>query len=130
MPVDPPNITPPTTARVEIDGMLLDPFRVHGKPFTLPGYDGLPFRGPRPDLKENDSEERLPQPGMQVSVNVLDLSKPEDLEYYGRISQLVANGYAQISFEERKFVEEKKGWLVLVRWFMLYSCLPRPVARG
>jgi len=120
----------PETKRPGIPRELLDPYHVHGQTLTLPGFDGLPFRGPRPDLKETDAPENQPRPGMQVNVHILDLSKPEDLEYYEQISQLVGNGYAQISFEERKFVEEKKTWLVLLRWFLLYTCLPSPVQRG
>lgn len=116
---DRPALPPVTTVRPSLDPRLLDPTGSHKKPLSFPGYDGIPFRGVVPDLKESDQEQ--PQVGSQVYVNILDLSNAEDLDYYGKISQLVGNGFAQISFEERQFIQEKGSWLVLIRWMLHYA---------
>ena len=119
---------PKAEPKPRFDPRLLDPTGAAGKPLVFPGYEGVPFRGTVPNIKESDPDEQRPQLGMQVRVDILDLSKPEDLEYYGQISQMVGNGFAQISFEERQFIEEKKSWLVLLRWMLHFAYMPNPSA--
>jgi hypothetical protein len=85
----------------------------------------LPFRGAIPALKEDDPPERRPQVGSQVRVDLLVLSDPKDLAYYQEIWQVVANGYGQISCEERRYDEDLKSWRVMVRWFLSYAYVPK-----
>jgi len=106
----------------EIDPKLLDPHSLSKASFTLPGFDGYPFRGPVPDLKEQD--ERQPQVGVETHVDLFDLAKPEDLDRYRQVIQLVGHNYAQISVEERKWVDEKKSWMIFLRWMLYYTYLP------
>ncbi len=113
---------PAVPERKPFDSRLLDPTGAHRKPLSFPGYEGIPFRGSIPDLKESDPLQ--PQVGSQVYVHCLNLADPKDLEYYGQISQMVGNGFAQISFEERQFVAENKSWLVLIRWMLHYAYMP------
>jgi hypothetical protein len=105
--------------RKEVLG-LLDPHSIHKKEFTFPGYNGIPFRGSPPLLKEDDPPEKQPQLGMQLFVTVLELNKPDDLEYYQRICQLVGNGVAQISFEDKQWDAGLSNWKVLIRWMLYY----------
>jgi hypothetical protein len=111
--------------RSEIPTELLDPHGVHSKPYVFPGSEGMPFRGTVPMLKEDDPPERQPQMGSQVQVDILVLSDTEDLKRYRDICQLVANGFGQISYEERKYDEDVKNWRVLVRWFLTYAYVPK-----
>ena len=111
-----------------LDQRLIDPFRLHRQSVTLPGIDGIPFRGPTPDLKEDDSERKRPQLGEKVGLRQLNLADPADMEEYRRIAQMVGNGYAQISFEERVYDASIMSWRVLIRWMEHYYFVP-PSAR-
>jgi hypothetical protein len=95
-----------------------------GKDFVYPGLEGLPFRGTPPTIKEDDPFEKRPQIGMQTHVRVLDMDDPADLKLYTDIAQLVADGVAQISFEERHWVESKETWKVLIRWIVSFYYMP------
>ena len=108
--------------------VLIDPTK--GKmdePPVLPGWNGRPFRGPIPHLREGDPE---PKEGAKVHVDVLDLSKKEDLGKYRELSQMVANGFAMISFEKQEYDPVKKNWRVLVRWYEVFAYMPDAVSRG
>lgn len=109
----------------QFDARLLDPAGSHGSALTFPGHDGLPFRGAVPQLKEDDPTEKQPQVGCQLYVDILDLAKPGDLEHYRNICQMVANGYAQVSYEDRRYDEELKNWRILLRWFLNYAYVPK-----
>ena len=111
--------------------LLLDPTngRMSDDP-VLPGWNGRPFHGPVPHLKEDDPEHRQPKEAAKVHVDVLDLAIKGHRDRYREISQLVANGFAMISFEEREYDKAKKNWRVLVRWFELFAYVPPSVSRG
>jgi len=109
-----------------MDPKLQDPHKTHNKDSVLPGHNGLPFRGPVPNLKDSDPVQ--PEVANQVFVHVLNLTDKEDLKTYQKICQMVGNGYAQISFEEREYDKEAKNWRVLIRWMLLYTHMPREAA--
>lgn len=106
----------------ELDPQLIDPYGMLDKQSVLPGFDGLPFRGRVPSLKDTDRVQ--PQTSSQVYVHVLDLSNEKHLKLYRQICQVVGNGMAQISVEERKYDEEKKNWRVFIRWMLNYTHMP------
>lgn len=111
--------------------LLLDPTDGRmDQPPILPGWNGRPFRGPVPHLKEDDPDYRQPKEAAKVHIDVLDLSIKLHQGKYQKISQMVANGFAVISFEERKYDEVKKNWRVLVRWFEVFAYMPPAVAGG
>jgi hypothetical protein len=93
-------------------------------PPILPGFQGVPYRGMIPDLKTEDPDHIQPQIGQKVHIEVLDLSKDPDLERYRIVSQMVANGFAVISKEDVRFVEESKNWRVFIRWLELFAYDP------
>lgn len=108
--------------RAKLPDKLIDPAGVFTQPMVLPGLEGLPFRGDSiPDLKEADPDKFRPQVGQQIFANVLDLSNEEDMRYYQQILQLVGNGFAQISVEERKYDNAIKSWRVFIRWILYYG---------
>jgi len=106
----------------DLDPQLVDPYGMHGKESILPGFDGLPFRGRVPNLKETDRVQ--PQVAAQVHVHVLDLSKSEDMKLYRKICQVVGNGMGQISFEKHEYDEDIKNWRVFIRWMLNYAHMP------
>lgn len=106
----------------DIKPELVDPHGVKNSPGVFPGMNGIPFRGHIPDLKSTDSAQ--PQMGQQVHVDLITLSTREALQQYERISQLIANGTGQISFEERQYDPAVKTWRVLIRWCEFYMHMP------
>lgn len=105
---------------------LLDPHRVGNQNFVLPGYDGLPFRGNAiPFLKEDDPASRQPQVSYEPHVWILDLSKQEDLDDYRSVYQLVTNGSAIISAEERQYDADAKNWRIFLRWALVFTHMPK-----
>ena len=106
---------------------LLDPTGTHSAPSILPGFQGLPFRGKIPNLKEDDAEFRQPQSTSQLFIRVFDLSKKEDLAYYEKVCQLVANGFATVSVEEKVYDDSIHSWRVLLRWMIDYAYVKKDV---
>jgi hypothetical protein len=109
---------------------LIDPHAVLNKEFVFPGLEGLPFRGSVPTIKEDDPPEKRPQMGTQAFVKILELDKEEDLQTYVDIAQLVANGVAQISFEDKRWIEEKQNWKVLIRFMLVFYHMPAGAQTG
>jgi hypothetical protein len=109
---------------------LIDPHSVLNKEFVFPGLGGLPFRGPVPAIKEDDPPEKRPQMGMQAFVKILELDDDEDMQTYMDIAQLVANNIAEISFEDRRWIEEKKNWKVLIRFTVIFYHMPAGAQTG
>ena len=107
---------------------LLDPHQTKDKDFTLPGWDGMPFRGPIPYLKESDPDYRQPQVAYEPHVWILDLSLKEDLEDYRSVYQLVTNGAAVISAEERQYDQDSKNWRIFLRWALVFTHIPKETA--
>ena len=109
-----------------IDPRLLDPSGVaNSSKVSFPGFDNIPFRGPVPTLKENDPDHLKPQVACKVHVQQFDMSNKEHMEEYSKMAQLVGNGFAQISFEERVYDAELKSWRILIRWFEVYTFDPQ-----
>jgi len=90
-------------------------------------YEGFPYVGPPFDFKDDDPDEFRPQKKLNACVAQFDLSKPEDMEQYRGISQRIANGLAQISFEEKNYDEDTKTWRIFMRWLEPYF-VPPPAA--
>ena len=90
-------------------------------------YEGFPYVGPPFDFKDDDPDEFRPQKKLNACVAQLDLSKPEDMEQYRGISQRMADGLAQVSFEEKNYDEDTKTWRIFIRWLEPYF-VPPPAA--
>lgn len=96
----------------------------------MPGYDGLPFRGDVPDLKNDDPEHKLPQIGQTAHVEILDLSIKDQLKHYEEVCQLVANGFAAISKEDMQWDPKKKNWRVFLRWIEYFMSIKKGGTNG
>jgi hypothetical protein len=108
-----------------IDSVLLDPSAGQRElPPHFPGYEGLPFRGAPPDLKRDDPANAQPQVGATVHVDILNMADDGQRRRLESIYQLVANGYAMISAEERAYDENIGSWRIFVRWAELYTYDP------
>ena len=114
-----------SNAAGHIDVKLLDVTGGHiDAPPTFPGWEGLPFKGPPPTLKQGDPQSKQPTIGMKVHVETLDLAKPKDMAHYRDICQAIGNGYAQLSKEDMRYDEKVKNWRVFIRWLELVSFEP------
>lgn len=114
------------TKRWSIDRSLVDPSGGQRdlEP-TMPGFNGLPFRGIPWDRKEKDPDYLQPQVGARVHVEILEMHKPEDRKRMEDIYAMFTNGTAVISAEERHWDEEIKSWRVFIRWADLYTYNPQ-----
>lgn len=117
-------------SRPTLDQRQLNPHGSLQKRISMPGYNGVPFRGTPPFLKDEDDPAKQPKTAYQVYADIFDLSIPEDLAYYGQVWQLAANGYVLISADERKYDEEKKNWRVFLRWAQPYTYAPENFPHG
>jgi len=117
---------PPKT----VDPKLLDPHGTLNAPNVFPGFNGVPFRGVIPDLKENDPDHKQPQVGVQAHVEILATNKAEDMTRYEEIMQTIGNGFGQLGAEERQYDDSIKGWRIFVRWWELYSYVPKGRVNG
>jgi len=114
---------PDEVERPPLPAHLLDPANVLGKESVLPGMDGLPFRGPIPDLRETDPDHMRPQVGYGAHVQLFVLSKPKDLAYYQQVIQLMANGFAVMGAEDRVYDKDIKSWRILLRWYEQFATM-------
>lgn len=90
--------------------MIDDPVHIEGK------FNGLPYRGPALDLKNDDPAEKQPQLKHTVSVRMFDLGKPVEAGEYQAICQGFADGKYVASHEEIKFDERNGTYKVFLRW--------------
>lgn len=86
-------------------------------------YEGLPYRGPRLDIKESDPEQFKPALRHEVHVRLFKLSNEEDIVEYNKMWQAIADGKAVLSMEDIKHTGGA-NWLALVRWADLYYGAP------
>jgi len=82
-----------------------------------PQFEGLPFRGAAPDLKNTDPSHMQPKICYEVHVRQFDLKNEKHLEEYENIFQQVAEGSVTVSFEERVYDDDIKSWRVLLRYY-------------
>ena len=109
-----------------MESCLIDPSKGQGQMSPqFPGYMGLPFRGVPMDRKEDDPEHLQPQVAANVHVEILDMSDEEDRKKMAIIYQMMVNGFATISVEERQWVPEEKTWRVFLRWADVYAYNPQ-----
>jgi len=113
-----------------IDPQLLDPHGAMHEGITLPGYEGVPFRGPIPNLKGSDPAHMQPQFGQKLHVEILELWKEPDLKRYREICQVVANEFGMISKEDMQYEKSKGGWRVFIRWMEFYTAVQKGGGNG
>jgi hypothetical protein len=119
--------TPVMPVRKDLDRRLLDPHNAIGKENVWPGIDGLPFRGQIRDIKEDD--EIQPKRGVQAHVEILVLNDPEHLKRYTEIMQVIANGLGALGTEKEVYDNDIKSWRIFIRWWELYTFLPKTKGR-
>lgn len=85
------------------------------------GGDGKPFMTRKtavPDYKNSYPGYMQPQSVRHVSIDILDLAKPDDMEYYLKIWRAVGLGSVQVVDEAKQWIEDSKNWKVFIRWFV------------
>ena len=111
-----------------LDPVLVDPTGNLHSGITMPGWDGLPFRGTIPDLKDGDPKQ--PVQHQKVHIEILCLWVENDMKKYREICQVVANGYGLISKEDARYDEQKKNWRVFIRWLELFTAMEKGTDNG
>ena len=109
----------------DIPPEILDPHGMLGRKDTLPGWEGIPFRGVVPQLKNDDPEQKQPREGFHAYTNVFRLDKQEDLEAYTKIKQVIANGFGMMGSEERQYDDSIKSWRIMICWWRVFSFVPK-----
>ena len=96
----------------------------------MPGFEGLPFRGEVPDLKNDDPEKLQPTFNQKAHIEILDLWNETQLTRYRDICQVVANGFGAISKEDMQYDEKKKSWRVFIRWLEYFTSVKKGGSNG
>lgn len=89
-------------------------------------YMGLPYRGPALNIKNDDSEDRLPIQRSTVRIRTFRVGDDEERKEYEKVCQMIADGLAAQSFEDIKY-DEKLGWIAMVRWVELWYGPPKDI---
>lgn len=84
-------------------------------------WKGLPYRGAVPDLKKADF---APVLAREVHVDVFELDSPEACKRYEQICQKCVDTHAEIYAEDRRYIEEKQQYKVLLKWADLFYRAP------
>lgn len=88
-------------------------------------YNGLPYVGRPLNLKDKDTEDRLPTLTHKAHVRVFDLDDETDLKDYTEIWNSIMKGHALLGKEEMRYDEVKKNWRIFVRWTDEYYTEPK-----
>jgi len=84
---------------------------------TIEGtWEGVPYRGPKIDLKSTDNIESMLKLNQKLHVKRFDLSDAEELKGYEEVCQQINDGHAQLSYEKMEYDETARQWVVLLRW--------------
>lgn len=95
--------------------------------YLYKGFGGIPFRsrsGTPPNIKQNDPAHLQPELVGDAQVRIFDLSKPDDLQEYTRVWDMMTKKLYKFSAEEKQWVAAKETWLVFLRYAILYYQIP------
>jgi hypothetical protein len=87
-------------------------------------YEGLPYLGPKIDIKEADPEYMKPQKKIQTHVKQFNLDDPQQLADYNTVCHRIATNQAVLGFEERTYDAAIQSWRVLMRWYDQFYVAP------
>jgi len=87
-------------------------------------YNGLPYRGPVLDYKNDDPEHLRPQLKQTAKVAQFDMNDDEQMLAYEQLVQKVCDGRAVVSSEDKVYEQSIGSWRILVRWTEPYYAPP------
>ena len=87
-------------------------------------WDGLPYRGPVMNFKENDPENMLPQMDFEAHVKIFELNNKEHLEEYEKILRKMTKGEATQFYELKEYDKDIKSWRVLIAYTDVFFRAP------
>ena len=88
-------------------------------------YNGLEYKGPVLPYKKDDPEDRQPQLVRDPQIRVFCTDNEEDMNDYKEVFTGVVTGRSVVSFEERVYDPDIKGWRILLRWMDLWYTAPK-----
>lgn len=78
-------------------------------------FNGIPYEGPRLNLKKDDPPHMQPQMVVSVSVDTFVMDNPENIDQYTKYMEDVGRGWAEISREEIEWVPARETWKIFLR---------------
>lgn len=96
---------------------------VHGGQLHWPGTaDGYPFRGPVPDLRQ---QEYLDVPlALDYHSSIFHLWLPDEKEQFDAIMDRIVNGWYMQHKREDRWSEQHDGMIVWLEWVQIYGESP------
>lgn len=101
----------------------MNPISTNSGSYLWPmGLNQPPLRTDKPEvpLLKQEEIDALNEVN-EARVEILDLSKQDELTRYRGIIALITRGWAQLSAEERQWVPENKNWVVFIRYFLVFQ---------
>jgi hypothetical protein len=87
-------------------------------------FNGLPFIGQPMNRKEDDPDYKQPLETSLVHVRQFDTTNEKHMAEWSEIMQRVADGVTNVSFEEKVYDPDIKGWRILLRWVDFFYTNP------
>jgi hypothetical protein len=106
-------------------GKLPEPDRVRKYEDGTKSYNGLEYKGPVRPYKKDDPPDRQPQLVRDPHIQVFCTDSDEDMEEYREVFKRVVAGRSVISFEEKVYDPDIKGWRILLRWMDIWYTAPK-----
>lgn len=89
-------------------------------------FEGLPFKGDVPSLKESDPDYLRPKLQETVHIKVFDTAVPEDMCAMEKVMQETRTIPPTVRIYERdkQFIEITGSWRIFMTWTELYYAMP------
>lgn len=99
------------------------PASAHGEALTWPGTpDGFPFRGPVPDMKQ-DEYEQIPL-ALDYHSQTFRLWEPEEKAGFDQVMDRVVNGWYMQHRRIDRWSDQHCGLVVWLEWVQIYGETP------
>jgi hypothetical protein len=90
-------------------------------------FEGLPFEGPRVDLKDTDEGAAAPAIGYRAHVVTIDTNNKESVKLYEKILQAATEGKVILSSEDKQYDPDEKFWRILVTYSDIFYHIKKEV---
>jgi hypothetical protein len=105
--------------KVTSDGILIDGM-----------YNNLPYTGPALNLKKDDPPSMQPRAIAEVTVDTFLANDADDMKRYKKHMEDVGRGWADISFEDVKWVPRHETWKIFLRLMHKKYIAPEDMSRA
>lgn len=78
-------------------------------------YNGLPYEGPRLNLKTDDPAHMQPRLVATVTVDTFIMDDEDHVKKYTKYMEDIGRGWAEISKEDVQWIPSKETWKIFLR---------------